>query len=282
MRLKWLLQSNGINFSQYEKLCEVLKRQHYNVLDFGIISPKNLTNIENILEPNDFYIIRSGVRLLTILNEVKNISECNEFLSEEQINNSNYFLNALKNGIDYNFDNFDQMFYKDLNLPLLNYDSKYIHYNEIKTSSFEKDYFIKPSRDLKSFNGGILNSNETLLNYIMRTGYMKSIEEEIIIISPIKKIYSEYRFFCIKDRIITGSRYQLNHKLDINSNIPEYVLSAAKEYVKLYNPADVFVMDLCDTPNGIKIVEYNCWNCSGLYSVDVSKLVHEVSNFKGF
>ena len=59
-------------------------------------------------------------------------------------------------------------------------------------------------------------------------------------------------------------------------------LTAAKEYVKLYNPADVFVMDLCDTPNGIKIVEYNCWNCSGLYSVNISKLVHEVSNFKGF
>ena len=282
MNLKWLLQSTGINFSQYEKLCESLKRQQYNVLDFGIISPKNLTNIENILEQDDFYIIRGGVRLLTILNEVKNISECNEFLSDEQINNSNYFLNALKNGIDYDFEKFDQMYYKELNLPLLNYDSKYIPYNEIKTSSFQNDYFIKPSRDLKAFNGGILNSNETLLNYIMRTGYMKSIEDEIIIVSPIKKIYSEYRFFCIKDTIITGSRYRLNNETNISSDVPEFILDAAKEYVKLYNPADIFVMDLCDTPSGIKLVEYNCWNCSGLYAVDINKLVHEVSNFKGF
>lgn len=279
--LKWLLQSSGINFSQWQKLYESLKRQDFNVQEFGIISPKNLTNIENILEPNDYYIIRGGVRLLTILNDVKNISECNQFLSEVQLNNSNYYLNALKNGMDYDFEKFDQMYYKDLNLPLLNNDSKYIPYSEIKTSSFENDYFIKPSRDLKAFNGGILNSNETLLNYIMRTGYMKSIEDETIIISPIKKIYSEYRFFCLKDTIITGSRYKLNNTLDINSNIPEYILSAAKDYVKLYNPADIFVMDLCDTPYGVKIVEYNCWNCSGLYDVDISKLVHDISNFKG-
>lgn len=279
--LKWLLQSNGINFTHYTELFNELKRQNYNVQEFGIITPSNITNLENILDINDKYIIRGGTRLLTILNSINHISECNEFLTPEQNNNSNYYINQLRNGIDYDFTKFDQYYYKDLNLPLLNSTADYIKYTDCSTDKFTEDMFIKPSRDLKSFNGGIIQKGQTILEYIKSGPWQKSFEDEIIIIDSLKHINSEYRFFCTKDKIITGSQYRRNNKSFVSNIIPEYILDAAKEYVNLYNPADIFVMDLCELSSGrIAIVEYNCWNCSGLYNSDINKIINQISEFK--
>jgi len=57
-------------------------------------------------------------------------------------------------------------------------------------------------------------------------------------------------------------------------------MKEAEEYAKLYRPADIFVMDLAKTKEGTKIVEYNCWNCSGLYHTNIEKLFFEVDNYK--
>jgi hypothetical protein len=43
--------------------------------------------------------------------------------------------------------------------------------------------------------------------------------------------------------------------------------------VDLYKVAPAFVMDICLTPDGWKIVEINCVNCSGFYRGDLQKLV---------
>ena len=48
------------------------------------------------------------------------------------------------------------------------------------------------------------------------------------------------------------------------------VLKRAQEYALLYTPADIFTMDLARLNDGsIKIIEYNCFNCSGVYLCDL-------------
>ena len=39
-------------------------------------------------------------------------------------------------------------------------------------------------------------------------------------------------------------------------------------------------MDLADTPEGIKIIEYNCWNASGLYKTNIPKIFNTVQDFQ--
>lgn len=283
MNVKWLIQSTGIKFSNALQLVEALLNQKIKYHDLAIFQNKIL-NLDEILDDNSVFVTKGGISFLTMINNLKinnlNISHLNENLSDEIILNSNLYINKLIQSIDYDIQKFDQLYYSKLDIPLLNKDAKYIPFNEIKTSSFEKDYFIKPSRDLKSFNGGILNSGESLLNYIYRTGYMKAIENEIIVLAPIKKIYSEYRFFMYKDMIISGSRYILNNKVDVSNNIPNFILEAARDYGKLYQPLDFYVMDLALTDDGIKIVEYNCWNASGFYASNIEKIVNTISEIK--
>ena len=41
-------------------------------------------------------------------------------------------------------------------------------------------------------------------------------------------------------------------------------------------------MDLADTKEGIKIVEYNSWNASGLYKTNIPKIFNAVQEFKEY
>jgi hypothetical protein len=56
-------------------------------------------------------------------------------------------------------------------------------------------------------------------------------------------------------------------------------MSAAIEFAQMYQPHSVFTMDLAETPAGIRIVEYNCWNASRMYAADVAKVFYAVHDF---
>jgi hypothetical protein len=109
---------------------------------------------------------------------------------------------------------------------------------------------------------------------------MPSIKDETIVISDIKQIQEEYRFFIHKDKILASSRYMLNSEVNPSNIVPEFLTGCAKDYAKLYNPADIFVMDLAVTNEGIKIVEYNCWNASGFYHCNIRDLIFQINEIK--
>lgn len=287
MKNIWLLQSNGFKSSYLYEIAFTLDSYKIDYKDFGVVGD-SITNLEKILVPEHRdvnFITRGGTKLLSILEKLKlnnrDLSYLNNKLPKEIIDESEFWIDKLMKSIDYNIENFDQVNYSKLNLPLLNSDARYIDYSSIKNYEFAEDKFIKPSRDLKSFNGGVIYAGETLQNYFMRTGGSSSnVKNEKIVVSDIKKIYSEYRFFMYKNEILACSRYMLNSSVEPDAFVPDYFKEKAIEYSKLYQPADLFVMDLAETDSGIKIVEYNCWNASGVYKCNLRDLLFRVNMIK--
>lgn len=279
--ITWLIQSSGFTSSNIVQQYELLQKLKYDVKDFGVIPfTSTITNLENILQLNTNYIVRGGTKLLTILNNITDISEMSNMLSKEQIEHSEHYLSKLKQGIDYDVNKFDQQYYKQFNLPLLNEGADYIPFSEAKNVKYTKPMFIKPSRDLKAFDGGIIEAGTTIEEFITNGYFQSYYTDEVVVINDIQTIYVEYRFFIIDGIVITGSIYKRGNIVAGDPNIPNYIVQAASEYALLYKPADIFVMDLAETDSGIKIIEYNCWNASGLYSCDVKKLFHEVNEYK--
>lgn len=283
MKIKWLMQTSGFNTKTVLEQYETLNRLGYEVNDFGLIPFTNtITNLDVILEPDTKFIIKGGTKILMILEDISHLSESSDSLNEEQKKNSDSYIEALKKGIDYNLKSFDQFEYKDYDLPLLNNDAEYLFVSEILERSFEKDMFIKPSRDLKAFNGGIIKAGETVQSFIDKNYPQPFYKNEQVVLNNLQDIYYEYRFFVIDKEVITASLYKRGSTIIYDSMIPDYIMNKAKEYAKLYQPADIFAMDLAETPQGVKIIEYNCWNASGLYHVDVQKLFHLVNEFKKY
>lgn len=174
-------------------------------------------------------------------------------------------------------DKFDQKYYKHLGLPLLNGNSIVIDLADNLDRTFETEVFIKPTSDLKGYVGGIIPVGTTIYDFIMTSSYMPHWKSESSLIAEIKDIHSEYRFFVVGDRVITGSRYILNKEVDPSTDIPKEVQNKAIELAKVYQPDKVFTMDLALLNNGaIEIVEYNCFNGSGTYLAPLEELMKEL------
>jgi hypothetical protein len=287
MKNRWLLQSNGFKSSYLFEILDTLKRFDIDFKDFGVFT-NGISNLSEILDCDvneTVFITRGGTKFLGILEKLKlknrDLSYLDDKLPKEIVNNSILYIDKLIKSVDYDVQKFDQQYYSKLDLPLLNSDAKYFEYTKIKNYEFSKETFIKPSRDLKSFNGGVIYAGETIKNYIARTGHsMPSIKDETIVVSNIKEIQEEYRFFIYKDKILAASRYMLNSEVNPSNIVPEFIANCASDYAKLYKPADIFVMDLAVTNEGIKIVEYNCWNASGFYHCNIRDLIFQINEIK--
>ena len=63
----------------------------------------------------------------------------------------------------------------------------------------------------------------------------------------------------------------VNYAVLGNSSLPD-------QAAERWRPAEAFVLDVCDTPDGIKVVEINTINSAGFYAADVQKLVFALEN----
>lgn len=214
--------------------------------------------IHNLPETGD-YISLAGIKALKISR-----------LSQNLITDSEVALNFKKSFFYKDVKYFDQAYYSNSNLPLLNNNAKYISLKDNLLNTFEEDKFIKPSSDLKGFIGGILERGRTVQDFLNNTTFQSSYMEETLLISDVQSIHSEYRFFVINNEVITGSMYKKNDKILVSNIIPRDVMICAHAYSKLYSPDKVFVMDLALLNNNtVKIIEYNCFNGSGCYDSDM-------------
>lgn len=164
-------------------------------------------------------------------------------------------------------------YYKD---NLLNYDSKIMKASEEIIWDTE-DKFIRPTKDTKSFNGKVYNKHSWA--NIIEKSEARVLENTIIQVSSVKYIYKEIRFWVINGKIITGSQYILGKDVIYDSFYEEEALNFAQNMVDVYQIADAFVIDVCLTENGWKIVECNCINCAGFYLSDVQKMIMELEYF---
>jgi hypothetical protein len=249
--IKWLVQDVGINMANLQWNFEALQRLEFPFGNFGVIAEeKAITNLQEVLEKDWHYVIRGGTKILVLLDSIQSLLEINNLLTPEQLQYNDQFVQRLKEAVFYDVHRFDQ------------------------------DMFIKPSRDLKAFDAGILPKGTSLKEYVIGGKHQKMYLEEKALIALVKPIAAEYRFFVVEGEVITGSQYRLAGKGVLNAQIPGNIVDAAREYAKLYMPHDVFTMDLAQTPEGISIVEYNCWNASGLYHTDACKIFHVVNEYK--
>jgi hypothetical protein len=174
-------------------------------------------------------------------------------------------------------DKFDQKYYKNLGLPLLNGSCDVIDLADNLDRTFDREVFIKPTSDLKGYIGGIIPVGTTIYDFLMKGSYMPHWKSETTLVAEVKDIYSEYRFFVVGNRVITGSRYMLNKEVNASVDIPAEVQKMAVELAKVYQPDKVFTMDLALLHNGsIEIVEYNCFNGSGTYLAPLEDLMKEL------
>ena len=157
-------------------------------------------------------------------------------------------------------------------------------------SGFEgSNVFVRPVLDSKTFNGEV-KSKYDFKDWQQTIKFMEEFmtdelvdipmlnKDTVIVVASAKKIYSEFRMFIVNRKIVTASQYQLGGELITSTDIDRRVYEFTYGMIQTWIPASAFVMDIADTPDGLKVIEINNINSSGFYAADPQKIITAIED----
>lgn len=159
----------------------------------------------------------------------------------------------------------------------LNADAKIMTIEEVEKLDPDKQYFIRPIEDLKTFSGNLFQPGmmKSLIERYAGYEFTELDMQTKVIVAPPKEIKREWRSFIVNGRFISSSLYRegKKHKED-GENIPEDVISFCEKAVAIYNPAKAFALDICQLDDGsYKIIEFGCMHNCGFYSANIETIM---------
>jgi len=169
---------------------------------------------------------------------------------------------------------------------MLNYPCEFTTIGKFAQSHqpMDKQFFIRPDKDLKEFAGDVMDFNK-MIRWERSIRHLPgcdnnptlSTSTEIVVAEPVG-IAHEWRLFLVNGRVSSGSHYRSYGKLTITYDLPERVRAYAEEMCRIWLPSQVFVMDVAESAGNLYIVECNCFNSSGFYYSDIEKIVVDISD----
>jgi hypothetical protein len=141
------------------------------------------------------------------------------------------------------------------------------------------EVFVRPDSASKSFRGSVLDA-DALKSTLGRAAFDP---RELVMIARPQSIDREWRLIVAHGKVITGSQYCVQGKSDVSAGFPAEVAEFADRVLQqvLWRPDPLFVMDVGETKNGLRIIELNGFSCSSLYAADLGILVETASHFAG-
>ena len=153
----------------------------------------------------------------------------------------------------------------------------------VKTSKLPQwsRIFVRPVNDGKSFAGTTMTWLELFEweSRLYQLGYSENSQttitaDDYIVISEAKEIHSEYRFFVVDGKVITGSRYKLGNRVLYSNQVDQEVYDYAQKMVDVWAPNKAFALDICRANDRFYVLEINAINSAGFYHCDMGKLIH--------
>ncbi len=151
-----------------------------------------------------------------------------------------------------------------------------------------RDWFLRPVDDSKEEPGNVKSTSEILK--LSKKVLALDIEDiplgslrhdtELMLTEPVQ-IDKEWRLWIVNGKLITYSLYKEGSRVIYRHEIDEDALQFGQDMASLnpdYSPA--YVLDICRTKSGLKMIETNCMNAAGFYAADLVKLVKAVEKVK--
>lgn len=161
-------------------------------------------------------------------------------------------------------------------LHMLNTDSSV---QVLRDADFEGDrVFVRPVADNKHFTGKVFARDEFLqwrdAICTVDAAHGTSLTPDTLVqLNAPLSIHAEYRFWVVAGEVVTCSMYRRGGQVQYTGDVDDRLNAFVKARIVEWMPHESFVIDVCDTPHGILIVEINTLNSSSFYAADVQKLV---------
>ncbi|MEH6521961.1 ATP-grasp domain-containing protein [Sulfitobacter sp.] len=147
-----------------------------------------------------------------------------------------------------------------------------------------QDWFFRPVDDSKEVAGGVNSALEiiklaekvlSLDKAEIPNGSLRH-DTQLMLTKPVR-ILKEWRLWAVGGKIVTYSLYKEGFRVVYRHEIDDDALAFAQHLVDInpdYSPA--YVLDICRTAEGLKMLETNCINAAGFYAADLMKLASKI------
>lgn len=137
--------------------------------------------------------------------------------------------------------------------------------------------FVRPDSPLKPFSGRVLDT-ESITLASLDHGFYFDDETIPIVAAPVRNVGREWRFVVVGSDVVAGSSYDPSTR-SATPDVPEgrAWMFADSVVSRVTSPAEVYIVDVCESDGGIRLLELNPFGGADLYACNASKVVDTVS-----
>lgn len=138
--------------------------------------------------------------------------------------------------------------------------------------------FVRPNTGFKSFAGQFVRQSDWAYDVEGIDKLSGVMDTTMVMVNAPIELQGEFRFVIADGRVVTGSEYRWDGKLDVRSDFLEDCFEVAKKVAAHPWQVDIaYTCDVAQTADGPKVVELNGFSSAGLYACDINKVVAAVS-----
>jgi len=265
MQVRWIVE-NFNNDSEYQRLIDEIKRQGMECLEVKYV-PFQGGVYDQILDTPDECVIFYGS-----LNLGRQLLREKKWIPAVWCNLSNFRCSAYyPHYYEYLLNKASIFMPAGLLIPRA--DDIY--------SMMERDgrIFIRPDSGYKEFSGQILarpHHDEFVKNWVLGDGNLTP--DGLTVISTVKEVTGEWRFFVGPEGVICGCTSKENNQNCFKPGVDPSAKELADKIANhTWRPDPLFVVDICKWGGEYYLMEINSFSCSGLYCCDAEPIVRVAS-----
>jgi hypothetical protein len=139
--------------------------------------------------------------------------------------------------------------------------------------------FIRPDSGAKPITGQVIEYDTLDKEFDLFKAYAgNDLDQIVAVVSSPKNIELEWRFLVVNKKVVAGSQYKKNNRLEISSFFDVEAFELADKIAKEgWQPDRIYTLDICKSNGEYFLLEANSFSCSGLYLCDAKKIVEAVS-----
>jgi hypothetical protein len=139
-----------------------------------------------------------------------------------------------------------------------------------------KSFFVRPDSPLKPFSGRVIELADLSLE-ALDYGFYYEDENLPIIVTPVVDVGQEWRFVVCDRELLAASSYEASNRSETDSGCPGDVREfAARIAANFTCPDPMYVLDVCRTGRGLKLLEINPFSGADLYACDRAAIVASI------
>lgn len=104
--------------------------------------------------------------------------------------------------------------------------------------------------------------------------------DSLIVCAPPVEILAEYRTWFVDGKLVASSQYKYGARILHSADVSQDVLDFAQTMVNIWQPERAFVLDICRTDEGLRILEVNTINAAGFYAADVFAIWKAIEQYQ--